>query len=112
MWVPTSRDNIPYGAVVGGYDRNENLYVCQVKRNKNLVIPGKVAALYNACFIAYLGKEIHYRDYDILIVPNTNTYGEHENFMSNFELQGRDDQDADFHSDIEESEDLEYADYN
>ncbi|XP_013188665.1 uncharacterized protein LOC106133478 isoform X2 [Amyelois transitella] len=73
-WVPTSRGQIPVGAVVGGHTESherEKLYVGCVRHGDH-IIPGKVQPSHRVCYVAYKGKEIAHPNYEILVSTQKN----------------------------------------
>ncbi|XP_064072266.1 uncharacterized protein LOC113401055 [Vanessa tameamea] len=82
-WIRTIRNEIPVGAVEGGYseDGHEILYVGRALCDGHL-IPGKVQPSHNCCYITYNEKEIAYQEYEILILPHINPQSAHDFYLS------------------------------
>ncbi|XP_075969891.1 uncharacterized protein LOC142972553 [Anticarsia gemmatalis] len=111
MWVPTSKDRIPVGAVVGGHSENiehEKLYVGRV-RHLGHIIPGKVQPSHRVCYVAYEGKEVGVENYEILVVPEqrrcANTLLVPHMEMN---LESDDDNDDDHDSSVDYNEDAHF----
>ena len=65
-WEPSHNGHIPSKAVVGGYDQNgEALYIGRVVQYNDL-IPGKIVPSHHCCYVAFDGKEISHRSYQVL----------------------------------------------
>lgn len=68
VWVPTEGDNIPEGALKGGFsETGEILYVGRAE-HEGRMIPGKVAPSHQVCYVPYDGNEIAYSKYEIYVV--------------------------------------------
>uniref|UniRef100_A0A1B0D3A9 Uncharacterized protein n=1 Tax=Phlebotomus papatasi TaxID=29031 RepID=A0A1B0D3A9_PHLPP len=66
-WVPSSNGNVPYNAVMGGYTtEGEPLYVGRAVHD-GLLIPGKIHPSRETLYIPYDGKELKFREYEVLI---------------------------------------------
>lgn len=72
VWVSTTKDRIPSGAIVGGYseDTRECLYIGRASCDGH-TIPGKVQVSHRCCYIPYKGREILKKKYDILVNPQS-----------------------------------------
>ncbi|XP_023948363.2 uncharacterized protein LOC112053231 isoform X2 [Bicyclus anynana] len=70
IWVPTSGNIIPAGAVVAGYSENtlEPLYVGRVVKHGHLIL-GKVLPSHKVCYFPYKDKEFAKQKYEILVNP-------------------------------------------
>lgn len=67
-WLPTSGDNIPPTAIVGGKaDNEEPLYIGRAKHNDTITV-GKVQKSHGVCYIPYGGEELGKPDYEILVL--------------------------------------------
>jgi len=65
----TSLSNIPFDAIVGGYEANgQYLYLCDANYAGG-IHPGKTRPGFNACDISYGGSEVYISNYRVL-VPN------------------------------------------
>ncbi|XP_045447388.1 uncharacterized protein LOC123655672 [Melitaea cinxia] len=82
-WVKTVGNEIPVGAVEGGYseDGHEILYVGRALYD-NYLIPGKVQPSHNCCYIPYQEKEIAVQTYEILVVPHSITHSANKYYVS------------------------------
>ncbi|KAF5302480.1 hypothetical protein FQR65_LT08570 [Abscondita terminalis] len=67
-WVPTSGNNLPFGAVEGGRTSDgEPLYVGRVWHDGAHTV-GKVHTSHGCCYIPYGGEEMSFSDYEVLIL--------------------------------------------
>ncbi|KAJ1655313.1 hypothetical protein IWQ61_004915 [Dispira simplex] len=70
-WVPASNGSIPPNAVQGGRERDgKPLYIAR-QFYKGGLHPGKAAPHLDGCYIAYNGKEVQVKDYEVLCGPAT-----------------------------------------
>ncbi|XP_071444532.1 uncharacterized protein [Hetaerina americana] len=69
-WVPSSGNNIPAGAVPGGFSKGEVLYIGRAPHMGTLPI-GRVHPSHGVCYVSYGGNEFSYSDYEILIHKST-----------------------------------------
>ncbi|KAM3967438.1 uncharacterized protein ACR2FA_009596 [Aphomia sociella] len=86
-WVPTYEDRIPVGAIVGGYSEHtgEKLYIGRAYEKEHL-IPGKVQPSHAACYIAYDGREITHKNFEILVGPDINKRCANRTYRSHMEI--------------------------
>lgn len=71
-WVETRHDEIPPGALVGGYaETGEPLYIGRVKHKKSMCL-GRVWPSMKCLYIVFGGKEVQYHSYQVL-VPTVKT---------------------------------------
>ncbi|XP_046959421.1 uncharacterized protein LOC124529640 [Vanessa cardui] len=72
-WMKMDKNRIPLGAIPGGYykDGHEIVYVGRGYCD-TLVIPGKIHASRDGCYIAYEGNEVLCQIYEILVTPYVN----------------------------------------
>ncbi|XP_050362317.1 uncharacterized protein LOC126781395 [Nymphalis io] len=84
-WIKTIRNEIPVGAIEGGYseDGHEILYVGRALC-EGYLIPGKVQPSHNCCYISYNGKEIASQEYEILILSHIKTKSAHNFYLPGF----------------------------
>ncbi|XP_046388970.1 uncharacterized protein LOC124157923 [Ischnura elegans] len=65
-WVSSSGNNVPAGAVPGGFSKGEVLYIGRAPHMGTLPI-GRVQPSHGVCYISYGGNEFSYPDYEILV---------------------------------------------
>lgn len=63
-WVSASGGTVPEGALVGGEDNGNPLYVARAEHN-DAVIPGKLLADHAVCYIAWGGEEHNKDTYEV-----------------------------------------------
>ncbi|RWS28559.1 uncharacterized protein B4U80_08191 [Leptotrombidium deliense] len=70
-WVAASDGYIPDGALLGGEDVNgEPLFVCRslhAHKGETHKLPGKLVPTHKVCYVAFKGKEIAKRKYQVLV---------------------------------------------
>ncbi|CAG0916305.1 unnamed protein product [Notodromas monacha] len=67
-WVDGVEGAVPDGAVVGGDDNGEPLYVARAEHNGEM-LPGKVLPRHGVCYISWGGEEIPKHSYQVLTNP-------------------------------------------
>lgn len=63
-WLKASNGEVPPGAVWSGYDKEPH-YVGRVSY-EGQIIPGKVGAIFKACYFSLNGKELGSSEYEVL----------------------------------------------
>ena len=67
-WVQARGGQVPPGAVEGGRTKDgESLYVGRVHHQGSHTV-GKVHPSHKTCYIPFGGKEVGYKDYEILVL--------------------------------------------
>ncbi|XP_045447477.1 uncharacterized protein LOC123655764 [Melitaea cinxia] len=84
IWVPSSGNKIPVGAIEAGYTEgvHEIMYIGRVMYN-NHVIPGKIAPSHCVCYIAYAGQSLAIEEYEILVDPFQRNKSVNDFYVSN-----------------------------
>ncbi|CAH0730199.1 unnamed protein product, partial [Brenthis ino] len=71
-WVPSKNNEVPTGAVEGGFEvDNEMLYVGRVHYKGHLIV-GKVQPSHKCCYFVYEDMANSNRIFEVLVVPNSN----------------------------------------
>jgi hypothetical protein len=67
-WAEGTAGSIPEGALVGGNDNGEDLYVIRVE-HEGATIPGKLLPAHGVAYIPWGGEEHSKDTYEVLVVP-------------------------------------------
>ncbi|KAL4716567.1 hypothetical protein ACJJTC_010231 [Scirpophaga incertulas] len=90
IWVKSTDDIIPVGAVEAGYSEDhirEKLYVGRAFHEGHL-IPGKVQPSHKVCYIAYDEREVAAKSYEILVAPYQNANCANTTLMEHIDVGG------------------------
>jgi hypothetical protein len=68
-WVADSNGSVPDGALVGGIDNGEEVYIARSEHNTAL-IPGKFIRGHTVTYVAWGGGEHAKNEYEVLVVPS------------------------------------------
>ncbi|XP_047504846.1 uncharacterized protein LOC125049535 [Pieris napi] len=74
LWLSTTSNVIPSGAIPGGYTEYEGreiMYIGRAFRDGH-IIPGKVAPSHKVCYFAYKEDTAYENNYEILVAPYSN----------------------------------------
>ncbi|CAN8021879.1 unnamed protein product [Ixodes persulcatus] len=84
VWVRMGGSVMPRNAIVGGRTPSGELLYVGRHVHKGEVTPGKVIPSHRCIYIPYLGKEIRYRDFELLV------QGEYPYFESSKSMKSKD----------------------
>jgi len=65
-WEQAAEGRLPAGAVQGGNTSSQPLYIGRAHHEGSMTI-GKIQPSHGVCYISYGGKEIPYRQYEVLV---------------------------------------------
>jgi hypothetical protein len=66
FWRPASNGEVPRGAFRAGGEEGNPLFVCRAAHEGGLH-PGKIRRDFDGCLIPFGGKEIHEKNYEVLV---------------------------------------------
>ncbi|ENN73878.1 hypothetical protein HUJ04_010105 [Dendroctonus ponderosae] len=67
-WIPAENGHVPVHSVVGGKTASgEELFIGRVRHQGSQTV-GKVHPSHKTCYIAFGGKEIAYKQYEVLVL--------------------------------------------
>lgn len=81
-WESSSNGCVPSSALIAGNDRGEEMYIGRVYHESGALVPGKVHGSHGCCYIPWEGKELSYRQYEVLCT-NYKLHGKWEKCQGN-----------------------------
>lgn len=64
-WVPAADGAVPPGAIEGGFDGSDQLYIARAV-HEGALIPGKLHPSHGVCYVAWGGGEHGHNEYEVL----------------------------------------------
>jgi Protein of unknown function (DUF3421) len=68
-WVASQNGHAPINAFPGGLtEEGETLFISRVEHESGAILIGKMQPSHKVCYVAHEGKELNYKQYEILVV--------------------------------------------